>query len=137
MFRSTPPDDFRTAGFTMIEVLIALAVVAISMSALASLMASNRRVAGTIDTHLSLVETVRATETALPDRGASASALSGESGDYRWAVAMRPFVGNLVAPGISTPWIPQIVTVRVQSPTGVGLQINTVRLRPRPVQTSQ
>lgn len=127
-----PAEEPPEAGFTMIEVLIALAVVAISLSALGSLMASNRRVAGAIDTHLSLVETTRGIGTALPDRDKLNRSLAGESGEFRWGVGISPFNGNLVDPALQTPWIPQVVTMRVQAPDGTALQVNTVRLRPRP-----
>lgn len=127
-----PAEEPPEAGFTMIEVLIALAVVAISLSALGSLMASNRRVAGAIDTHLSLVETTRGIGTALPDRDKLNRSLAGESGEFRWGVGISPFNGNLVDPTLQTPWIPQVVTMRVQAPDGTALQVNTVRLRPRP-----
>jgi len=121
-------------GFTLIEVLVALVIVTVSLAALGSLMASNRRVAASLDTHLSLVETARGIETALPDRSALGGNMAGESGDYRWGVFVRPFVSNLVDPNIPTPWIPQAVVIRVQSPQGVSLQVNTVRLQPRPTQ---
>jgi general secretion pathway protein I len=119
-------------GFTLIEVLIALVVVSISLAALGQLMASNRRVASSLDTHLSLVETARGIETALPDRAALVGNMAGESGDYRWGVFVRPFVSNLVDPNLATPWLPQAVAIRVQSPEGVSIQVDTVRLQARP-----
>jgi general secretion pathway protein I len=119
-------------GFTLIEVLIALVVVSISLAALGQLMASNRRVASSLDTHLSLVETARGIETALPDRAALVGNMAGESGDYRWGVSVRPFVSNLVDPNLPTPWLPQAVAIRVQSPEGVSIQVDTVRLQARP-----
>jgi general secretion pathway protein I len=97
-------------------------------------MASNRRVAASLDTHLSLVETARGIETALPDRAVIAGDSAGESGDYRWGVFVRPFVSNLVDPNLPTPWIPQAVAIRVQSPTGISIQVDTVRLQARPKQ---
>jgi general secretion pathway protein I len=133
--QSAAPDARRrNEGFTLIEVLVALVVVTISLSALSQLMASNRRVAGSLDTHLSLVETARGIETALPDRATLAGDSSGESGDYRWAVFTRPFDSNLVDPTVPTPWIPQSVAIRVQSPEGVSVQVNTIRLQARPKQ---
>ena len=97
-------------------------------------MASNRRVAASLDTHLSLVETARGIETALPDRAVLAGDSSGESGEYRWAVLTRPFATNLVDPALPTPWVPQFVAIRVQSPEGVSVQVNTIRLQARPQQ---
>jgi general secretion pathway protein I len=133
--QSAAPESRRgSEGFTLIEVLVALVIVTVSLAALGSLMASNRRIAASLDTHLSLVETARGIETALPERGALAGNMAGESGDYRWGVFVRPFVSNLVDPSIPTPWIPQAIVIRVQSPQGVFLQVDTVRLQPRPQQ---
>ena len=81
-----------------------------------------------------LVETARGIETALPDRNALVGNMAGESGDYRWGVFVRPFASNLVDPNTPTPWIPQAVAIRVQSPEGVSVQIDTVRLQARPSQ---
>ena len=135
MFQSAAPDaEGRDAGFTLIEVLVALVVVTISLAALSQLMASNRRVASSLNTHLALVETARGIETALPDRAVLAGDSAGESGDYRWGVFVRPFVSNLVDPQMPTPWMPQAVAIRVQSPTGVSVQIDTIRLQARPKQ---
>jgi general secretion pathway protein I len=129
---AAPETSVGSEGFTLIEVLIALVIVAVSLAALASLMSSNRRVAASLDTHLSLVETARGIETALPDRAALVGNSAGESGDYRWGIFVRPFVSNLVDPQLPTPWIPQAVAIRVQSPEGVSIQIDTVRLQARP-----
>ena len=59
MFR---PNGSRrsTAGFTLIEVLVALAVVAISLAAIGSLIAVTTRGARAVGLHLTLVETARA-----------------------------------------------------------------------------
>jgi general secretion pathway protein I len=129
---AAPKTSVSSEGFTLIEVLIALVIVAVSLAALASLMSSNRRVAASLDTHLSLLETARGIETALPDRAALVGNSAGESGDYRWGIFVRPFVSNLVDPQLPTPWIPQAVAIRVQSPEGVSIQIDTVRLQARP-----
>jgi general secretion pathway protein I len=135
LFQSTAPEaQGRDAGFTLIEVLVALVVVTISLAALSQLMASNRRVASSLNTHLALVETARGIETALPDRAVLAGDSAGESGDYRWGVFVRPFVSNLVDPQLPTPWMPQAVAIRVQSPTGVLVQVDTIRLQARPKQ---
>jgi general secretion pathway protein I len=120
------------AGFTLIEVLIALAVLAISLTAIGSLMAASIRGTRSIDQHLALVETTRAIETGLPDRGGLApGSLSGDLAGYRWRVDVAPFVARFVDPRVATPWVPQTVIVRVQSPTGSVMQIETVRLRRR------
>ncbi|MGA2125471.1 MAG: type II secretion system protein [Xanthobacteraceae bacterium] len=118
------------AGFTLIEVLIALAIVAVALTAIGSLMAAAVRGTHAIDRHLSLVETARAVETALPDRTALGTGdLSGEIGGNRWRVDVAPLISNLVDPRVATPWVPQSVIIRVESPGGAVLRIDTVRLR--------
>jgi len=120
------------AGFTLIEVLVALSVVAVALAAIGSLIASTVRGVRSLDTHLTLVETTRAIETALPDRNTfQIGNFSGEVGGHRWRVDVLPFNFLNVDPQLPTPWVPQTVIVRVQSPSGPILQVSTVRLRQR------
>jgi general secretion pathway protein I len=120
-----------TAGFTLIEVLIALAIVSISLAAIGSLMASTVRAMRSMDQRFALVETARAIEAGLPDRGELAGALSGDLAGHHWRVDVSPFVANFVDPRLPSPWVPQTVVIRVQSPGGSILQVNTIRLRRR------
>lgn len=118
------------AGFTLIEVVVALAVVAVSLSAVGALVASTVRGATSIDRHISLVETARAVEAALPDRaGLVPGSISGEMAGHRWRVDVLPFDTNRV--DSPTPWLPQTVVIRVQAPGGPMLQVDAVRLRKR------
>jgi len=119
-------------GFTLIEVLVALAVIAISLAAIGSLIAASVRGARLLDQRLALVEIARAVETGLPDRGdLKIGRLTGEVSGHRWRVDVLPFIANNVDPRLPTPWVPQAVVIRVQSPEGSILQMNTVRLRRR------
>ena len=56
---------------------------------------------------------------------------NGETGGYRWRVDIAPFDAGFVDPRTPTPWVPQAVVIRAQSPSGQQIQINTVRLRKR------
>jgi general secretion pathway protein I len=118
-----------TAGFTLIEVLVALTVVAVTLSAIGSLVAVTIRGARSVGGHLALVESTRGIMTGLPNReDLSFGNFSGEAGGHRWRVDVLPFNADFVDPDKSI-WIPQTVVVRVQSPAGPILQLNTVRLR--------
>ena len=118
-----------TEGFTLIEVLVALTVVAVTLSAIGSLIAVTIRGARSVSGHLALVETARSIMTGLPERGElGPGSFSGEAAGHRWRVDVLPFYADFVDPQ-KTDWVPQTVVVRVQSPSGPILQINTVRLR--------
>jgi general secretion pathway protein I len=133
LFRSTPCESCRAdAGFTLIEVLVALGILAVALAAIGSLIATNVRGTQAIDTHIALVETGRAIMTGLPDRGQLAIGnFSGAVGDHRWRADVVPFIAPNVDQRLVTPWTPQRVVVRVQSPAGLILQIETIRLRRR------
>lgn len=134
MFRSTGSRRRAAAGFTLIEVLVALAVVAISLSAIGSLIAVTVRGVRSIGGHMTLIETTRAIVTGLPDRDQlQLGSFSGETAGHRWRVDVLPFQANFIDPR-ATDWMPQTIVVRVQSPTGPILQVNSVQLRRMPVQ---
>ena len=133
-FRATLTDRRRrsTAGFTLIEVLVALSVVAVSLAAIGGLIATTVRGTRSLDQHLTLLETTRAIVTGLPDRERlSPGSFSGEFAAHRWRVDVLPFLATNVDPRLPTPWVPQTVVLRVQSPAGPIVQVNTVRLRRR------
>ena len=134
MYRSAKPRfPDKEAGFALIEVLVALAVVAISLAAIGSLVAANIRATRDLDQRLALVDTTRAIITGMPDREQLAPGkLSGEIADHRWRLDVLPFVANFIDPGQSTPWVPQTVVLRVEAPGGQMLRVDTVRLRHRP-----
>ena len=134
MFQAMPferpgRDPDTSAGFTLIEALVALAVAAVGLAAIGLLMAANIRGSGRIVQHLGLVETLRAVETALPDRTSlSTGNLSDEMHGQAWSVDIAPFPGDFVNPRAAQLWKPQTIVIKVQSPSGAVLQLETIRL---------
>jgi general secretion pathway protein I len=121
-----------SAGFTLIEALVALAVAAVSLAAIGLLVAGNIRGSSRIEQHLGLVETLRAVETGLPDRTSlSAGNLSDEMHGQAWSVDSAPFAGDFVNPRAGQLWTPQTIVIKVQSPSGAVLQLETIRLARR------
>jgi general secretion pathway protein I len=130
---TSPPIDNGEAGFTIIEVLIALALVAVSLVAIGSLMATNARGVRTLEQHVALLQTARTVMTAaIPPRAELRSgAVSGQTDDYRWTIDVSPLGGGWTVPDADVPWVPELVRVRVRSPTGAVSDIRTVRLMQR------
>ena len=134
MSRSTPPDH-GVAGFTLIEALVALSIVAIVMAAIGSLIASTARGIRSIDGHLTRLETARSVMTALPDRDQLArGAFSGTIANHPWRVAVLPFATDSVGQEASARWVPQTVVVNVGSPSGAAMRVSTIRLQRSAVQ---
>jgi general secretion pathway protein I len=119
----------RSAGFTLIEILVTLAVAAFCLAAIGSLMSGNLRGSGRIEQHIALVETVRAVETGLPDRASlAAGTLSGDMHGLAWAVDISPLAVEAINPRAAKIWAPQVIAVTVQAPSGAVAQIETIRL---------
>jgi len=131
-----PPIDGRDAGFTIIEVLIALAVVAVSIAAIGSVMSTNVRGVRLLEQHVTLMQTARTVMTAgIPPRAElGPGALSGQIDDYRWTIDVGPMGEGWDVPGADAAWIPAIVRIRVRSPSGAVSDLRTVRLMHRPPQ---
>jgi general secretion pathway protein I len=118
------------AGFTLIEVVVALAVVAISLTAIGAVAATSVRGTRSLEQHLALVETTRIVAATLPkNREGSLDGLTGEILGHRWRISLAPFVGSGIYQVPDSPWIPQIVVTRVRSPSGAVYGFETVRLQ--------
>lgn len=135
MFRTTPPPiDSRDAGFTIIEVLIALAVVAVSIIAIGSVMSTNVRGVRLLEQHVTLMQTARSIMTAeIPPRAElGLGTLSGQVNDYRWKIDIGPLGEDWAVPGADAAWIPALVRIQVRSPSGAVSDLKTVRLMHEP-----
>src|ERR1700761_6568688 len=125
--------DRNEAGFTVLEVLIALALIAVAVVAIGSVMSTNTRGVRSLEQHVALMQTTRGVMAGgIPARAELQPGVSsGQSGDYHWTVEVAPLGGGWTVPDADVPWIPELVRVRVKSPTGAVSDIRTVRLMPR------
>jgi general secretion pathway protein I len=87
-----------------------------------------------MEQHVALTQATRMVMTAaIPARSElRPGALSGQTDDYRWTVDVTPLGGGWTVKDADVPWVPELVRVRVRSPTGAVSDIRTVRLMPRP-----
>lgn len=126
--RPIPRDD--SAGFTLLETLVALLVTAVVLGAIGQLMAVNARTTRDLDQRLSLLQTARAVLGGLPDRQRlSPGSLTGTRADHDWRIDVMPFAGAAIDPHGISPWEPETVVVQVRSPSGQVLRLDTIRLR--------
>jgi general secretion pathway protein I len=134
-----------TAGFTLIEVLVAIAVLAVVLGAIGAVVGNTVRSIRSVDRRLPLLETAQSLIASLPTRDAlQPGTQSGTSGDFRWridAVLLNSNVPDNAAAALSTAaagtppkvnWAPLAITVRVQGSEGPPVRLDTVRLIPRP-----
>jgi general secretion pathway protein I len=121
-----------SAGFTMIEVLVALALVAIALAAIGSVVAATTRGVSAMEQRVALVEIARSVAASLPPASGRAVVPSaGEIQGHRWQLDVAPWTEDGPAAAAKSPWYPQIVTIRIKSPSGAILALRTVRLQKR------
>jgi general secretion pathway protein I len=130
LFRATSSIDAGNAGFTIIEVLIALAVVAVSIVAIGSVMSTNVRGVRSLEQHVTLMQTVRSIMAAdLPPRkDIGIGTWSGRTNDHQWRIDVGPMEEGWDVPGAKAAWIPALVRIQVRSPSGAVTDVKTVRL---------
>jgi general secretion pathway protein I len=130
LFRATSPIDGPAAGFTIIEVLIALAVVAVSILAIGSVMSTNLRGVRSLEQHVTLMQTARSVMAAdVPPRAEiGIGTWSGRTNDHQWRIDVGPMGQEWSAAGDKAAWIPALVRIQVRSPSGAVMDLSTVRL---------
>jgi general secretion pathway protein I len=122
------------AGFTLLEMLVALAVLTVTLTSIGSLVAANMRGTRALEQRLALISIARAIETGLPGpTQAVDSPLTGTMHGHAWRVDYRPFTGGVAAQP-SSPWIPERVTITVAARSGASFRLDTVRLMRRATQ---
>ncbi|SHH65519.1 prepilin-type N-terminal cleavage/methylation domain-containing protein [Bradyrhizobium erythrophlei] len=122
------------AGFTLIEALVALAIVAAVLSPIAAVIATSVKGTRSIDQRLALTGAAEMLLAELPARNLlKAGQQSGELAGHRWRIDVSPAntsAANDDAPQ-NTRFVPLAVTMRLQAPNGPAIQLTTVRLVPR------
>lgn len=122
----------RDAGFTLIEQLVVIAVIAVSLAAIGSLMSSSSRGASRLEQRVSLLQ---ATNNLLFDAMSSRDGLTdprlgGAAWGHRWRMRLSPVQEDI---GLelreNARWVPMREELVVQSPSGTSMRLQTVRLQ--------
>jgi len=128
LFRKNCSDS--EAGFTLIEALVALAIIAAVLGSIGSVIATTVKGTRAIDQKLVLSGVAETLLASLPARGLlKPGRQSGELAGHRWRIDVAPMnVGELPP---TARFVPFAVNLRLQAPDGQALQFTTVRLAPR------
>jgi len=122
-----------TAGFTLIEALVALAIVAAVLSSIGAVIATTVKGTRSIDQRLALTGAAETLLAALPARNLlKPGRQSGELAGHRWRIDVSPMSASVTSDAPQTQrFVPLTVNMRLQAPGGPAIQMTTVRLVPK------
>ena len=121
------------AGFTLIEVLVALAIVAAVLSSIGAVIATSVKGTRSIDQRLALTGAAETLLAELPARNLlKPGRQSGQLAGHRWRIDVSPMDTSLADDAPQNPrFMPLAVTMRLQAPDGPAILLTTVRLVPK------
>jgi general secretion pathway protein I len=114
------------AGFTLIEALVALAIVAIALASMGGIIATVAKGSRSASQRIALAATADSLLTELPARNALVPGhQSGQKDGNHWSVDIAPVASRAVG-----RWAPLQVVLDVRAPTGLAMKFTTIRLIP-------
>jgi general secretion pathway protein I len=114
------------AGFTLIEALVALAIVAGALASIGGIVATVSRGTRSVSQRVALAAAAESLLTELPARNLLVPGhQSGQKDGNRWNVDI-----TAIATGATGRWAPLQVVLDLRAPTGMTMKFITVRLIP-------
>ena len=121
-----------TRGFTLIEALVALAIIAAVLSSIGAVIATTVKGTRAIDQRLALAGTAETLLAELPARNLlKPGRQSGELAGHRWRIDVTPMNVAVQKVEEKNRFVPLAVNMRLQAQGGPAIQITTVRLVPK------
>ena len=127
----------RDAGFTLVEQLVVITIIAITLAAIGSLLSSTSRGARQVEQRMLLVQATNSLlANGMPSRNNVAAAeINGEYFEHRWAMKFSPWQAESgIVPTAGARWVPLRVDLHVQGPSGAVAHLQTIRLQKAPAQ---
>ena len=119
-------------GFTIIEALIALALVSSAITVIGSVFATTALGVRSLEQHLSLVQVARGVVAGLPlNNSLALRSISGETEGYRWQIKPSSYLVVSREQAARSSLVPIKLDVEVHSPRGAVIHLETIRLQPR------
>lgn len=127
--RSSPRSRDRRAGFTLIEALVALAIVLMFATTIVPFLFQSRRIVAGSDDRLAAHVMLRSLISAPIDRASPGNASrSGKFGNINWAIRAEPVLIDALPLPKEPKWVPMRVLISVAWGPQNILNIETVRL---------
>lgn len=121
-------------GFTLIEALVALAIIAAVLSSIGAVIGTTVKGTRSIDQRLALSGAAETVLAALPGRNLlKPGRQSGELSGHRWRLDVAP-LNAAAAENPQARFVPLAVNLRMQAPGGPAIEVTTVRLVPKPAE---
>ena len=118
-------------GFTLIEALVALAIIAAVLGSIGGVIATTVQGTRAIDQKLALSGAAETMLAGLPARNAlKVGRQSGALAGHRWRIDVAPITAA-AADAPASRFVPLAVNMRMQGPGGAQIQVTTVRLVPK------
>ena len=119
-------------GFTLIEALVALAIIAAVLSSIGAVIGTTVKGTRSIDQRLALTGAAETLLAALPPRNLlKPGRQSGELAGHRWRIDVAPLNMAVSDVAQTSPFVPMAVNMRMQAPGGPAIQVVTVRIVPK------
>lgn len=120
--------DRAASGFTLVEALVALALILAFAAVIGPLMFQARAIAGNADRRVAAHVLLRSLIDAPFDRRKVGQGSEGESGGLQWRIAGEPAYVALLPPGQRDAWMPFRVSLTVSWGPGQAVSAETLRL---------
>ena len=119
-------------GFTLIEALVALAIIAAVLSSIGAVIGTTVKGTRSIDQRLALTGAAETLLAALPARNLlKPGRQSGELAGHRWRIDVAPLNMAVSDVAQTSPFVPLAINMRMQAPGGPAIQVVTVRIVPK------
>lgn len=125
----------RQRGLTLLELLVAFAIMALALGMLYRAMGGSARSAGDVERYqraVLLAESIMALRDTVPEQGWRQS---GESGGYRWQVSSAPYRTGLSGPDIPPLHEVEIVVNWFDGQRDRSFELATLRPQRKPPET--